>query len=116
MDECNSASILMGIFSAEEVSLREALIGVGGFTDPYVDLRADLEWQLTGQLQPFDLHGSRMGDLMKRNPKSVQPKMLAAEAVHVMETSHVTALPVIDAAGKLVGALNVHDLFRAGVM
>jgi arabinose-5-phosphate isomerase len=62
------------------------------------------------------VHESKMGDLMKGNPKSVQPRMLAAEAVHVMETSRVTALPVIDASGILVGALNVHDLFRAGVM
>jgi CBS domain-containing protein len=33
-----------------------------------------------------------------------------------METSRITALPVIDDTGMLVGALNVHDLFRAGVM
>ena len=80
---------------------------LGVFTDG--DLRRLLD-------KPFDLHESKMGDLMKRNPKNVQPKMLAAEAVHVMETSRVTALPVIDASGILVGALNVHDLFRAGVM
>jgi arabinose-5-phosphate isomerase len=80
---------------------------LGVFTDG--DLRRLLD-------KPFDLHKSKMGDLMKRNPKNVQPRMLAAEAVHVMETSHVTALPVIDTSGILVGALNVHDLFRAGVM
>jgi arabinose-5-phosphate isomerase len=33
-----------------------------------------------------------------------------------METRRITALPVVDAAGTLVGALNVHDLLRAGVM
>jgi arabinose-5-phosphate isomerase len=80
---------------------------LGVFTDG--DLRRLLD-------KPFDVHESKMGDLMKGNPKSVQPRMLAAEAVHVMETSRVTALPVIDASGILVGALNVHDLFRAGVM
>jgi arabinose-5-phosphate isomerase len=42
--------------------------------------------------------------------------MLAAEAVHLMETHRITALPVVDDAGTLVGALNVHDLLRAGVM
>lgn len=80
---------------------------LGVFTDG--DLRRLLD-------KPFDLHGTRMGTVMKRNPKSVRPRMLAAEAVHVMETSRITALPVIDDAGKLIGALNVHDLFRAGVM
>jgi arabinose-5-phosphate isomerase len=53
---------------------------------------------------------------MTRNPKAVRADMLAVEAVHIMETSKITALPVVDAGGFLIGALNVHDLFRAGVM
>lgn len=80
---------------------------LGVFTDG--DLRRMLD-------KPFDLHQTRMGDVMTRNAKSVQPRMLAAEAVHVMETKQITALPVVDADGVLVGALNVHDLFHAGVM
>jgi arabinose-5-phosphate isomerase len=80
---------------------------LGVFTDG--DLRRMLD-------KPFDLHRTRMGDVMTRNPKSIQPRMLAAEAVHVMETKRITALPVVDDSGVLVGALNVHDLFRAGVM
>jgi arabinose-5-phosphate isomerase len=42
--------------------------------------------------------------------------VLAAEAVHVMEENKITALLVIDDDRRLVGALNVHDLFRAGIM
>lgn len=87
------------------VDAQGRLLGV--FTDG--DLRRLLE-------KPFDLHQSRMGDLMKRNPKTAQARMLAAEAVQIMDSSRITALPVIDAEGRLVGALNVHDLFRAGVM
>lgn len=66
--------------------------------------------------QPVDLKAATMGSLMNRTPRSIRPRMLAAEAVHVMETSRITALPVVDEAGHLVGALNVHDLLRAGVM
>lgn len=80
---------------------------LGVFTDG--DLRRMLD-------KPIDLQTARMGDVMTRSSKSVKPRMLAAEAVHVMETSRVTALPVLDDAGVLIGALNVHDLFRAGVM
>jgi arabinose-5-phosphate isomerase len=80
---------------------------VGIFTDG--DLRRLLD-------KPFDVHRTRMGEIMKKNPKTVKPRMLAAEAVHVMETSRITALLVVDEAGVLVGALNVHDLFRSGVM
>jgi arabinose-5-phosphate isomerase len=36
--------------------------------------------------------------------------------VHLMETHHITQLLVVDEHRVLVGALNVHDLFRAGVM
>ena len=40
----------------------------------------------------------------------------AAEAAHLMEKHRITALPVADEAGMLQGALNVHDLLRAGVL
>ena len=33
-----------------------------------------------------------------------------------METYRITALPVVDDDGVLIGAFNVHDLLRAGVM
>ena len=87
------------------VDTEEHLLGV--FTDG--DLRRTLDRNL-------DLHGIHMRNVMTANPKSVQPQMLAAEAVHLMQTARITALPVVDGSHRLVGALNVHDLFRAGVM
>jgi arabinose-5-phosphate isomerase len=80
---------------------------VGVFTDG--DLRRALDRQL-------DVHATRMRDVMTANPKVARPRMLAAEAVHLMEAHRITALPVVDEGGALVGALNVHDLLRAGVM
>jgi arabinose-5-phosphate isomerase len=53
---------------------------------------------------------------MTAGGKVARPRMLAAEAVHMMEEHRITALPVVDDDGVLVGALNVHDLLRAGVM
>ncbi len=79
---------------------------LGVFTDG--DLRRALD-------RAADLHATRMGEVMTAGPKSVQPSMLAAEAVHLMETHRITSLIVLDNAGTLVGALNVHDLLRAGV-
>jgi arabinose-5-phosphate isomerase len=79
---------------------------VGIFTDG--DLRRVLDKHFDPELP--------MRDVMTPSPKTIRPRMLAAEAVHIMETSRITALPVIDDAGVLVGALNVHDLLRAGVM
>ncbi|HSN72488.1 MAG TPA: KpsF/GutQ family sugar-phosphate isomerase [Steroidobacteraceae bacterium] len=79
----------------------------GVFTDG--DLRRALDRQ-------SDPHRTRMREVMTPEPKVARPRMLAAEAVHIMETYRITALPVVDDAGLLVGALNVHDLLRAGVM
>ncbi len=80
---------------------------LGIFTD------GDLRRALDGQI---DVHRTRMGEVMTVGPKVARPRMLAAEAVHLMETHRITALPVVDDDGVLVGALNVHDLLRAGVM
>jgi arabinose-5-phosphate isomerase len=79
---------------------------IGIFTDG--DLRRALDRNFDPSLP--------MQAVMTKNPKTIRPRMLAAEAVHVMEENRITALPVIDDAGVLVGALNVHDLLRAGVM
>ncbi len=80
---------------------------IGVFTDG--DLRRALDRQI-------DVHGVTMREVMTTPCKTIGPQELAAEAVHRMELYRITALPVADAAGRLVGALNVHDLFRAGVV
>jgi arabinose-5-phosphate isomerase len=41
---------------------------------------------------------------------------MAAEAVHLLEEKKITGLLVADDDGRLIGALNIHDLFRSGVM
>jgi arabinose-5-phosphate isomerase len=64
----------------------------------------------------LDLNRTHMRDVMTANPKRAKPRMLAAEAVHLMDSHRITALPVVDEGDVIVGALNIHDLFRAGVM
>lgn len=80
---------------------------LGVFTDG--DLRRVLD-------KALDLHTTTMRAVMTANPKRAKPRMLAAEAVHLMELHKITALPVVDDQDVVVGALNIHDLFRAGVM
>jgi arabinose-5-phosphate isomerase len=80
---------------------------LGVFTDG--DLRRVLD-------RTLDVHLTRMRDVMTAPGKRVRPTELAAEAAHVMEKHRITALPVVDDAGVLVGAFNVHDLLRAGVL
>jgi arabinose-5-phosphate isomerase len=80
---------------------------LGVFTDG--DLRRALD-------AAADLRTTPMDKIMTRNPKSVQPGMLAAEAVHLMEAHRITSLIVTDENRKVIGALNFHDLLRAGVI
>jgi arabinose-5-phosphate isomerase len=79
---------------------------LGVFTDG--DLRRLLDRQV-------DVHAVRMQDVMTRQCRSIGPHELAAEGVHLMDQHRITVLPVT-AAGRLLGAFNVHDLLRAGVM
>jgi arabinose-5-phosphate isomerase len=41
---------------------------------------------------------------------------LAAEALQLMDNKRINALPVVDAQQQLIGAINMHDLLRAGVV
>ncbi|MBS1156943.1 MAG: D-arabinose 5-phosphate isomerase [Proteobacteria bacterium] len=62
-----------------------------------------------------DVRVARVVDLMTRNPVTIEANRLAAEAVQIMETRRINGLLVLE-AGKLVGALNMHDLLRARVV
>jgi arabinose-5-phosphate isomerase len=55
------------------------------------------------------------GQVMTRNPRTVRPDTLAAEALREMNARSITALFVVDEADRPVGILHVHDLLRAGV-
>ncbi|MBM4191508.1 MAG: KpsF/GutQ family sugar-phosphate isomerase [Gammaproteobacteria bacterium] len=80
---------------------------VGVYTDG--DLRRSLDRRI-------DVHATRMREVMTTPCKSIGERELAAEAVYLMDTHRITSLPVVNEAGVLVGALNVHDLLRSGVM
>jgi arabinose-5-phosphate isomerase len=108
-----------------EVSLRDGLVEMsqkglgmtaivdgdsrllGIFTDG--DLRRALD-------EVENVHETNMSAVMHPDCITVPPDMMAAEAVHILEENKITALLVEDEDGELVGALNIHDLLRAGVM
>jgi arabinose-5-phosphate isomerase len=79
----------------------------GIFTDG--DLRRALE-------KPFDLRTTPVKQVMTANPHTIRTERLAAEAVKVMEDHRISQILVVDADRRLVGALNMHDLFRAKVI
>ena len=63
-----------------------------------------------------DIKAARIADIMTRAPRTIGPDKLAVEAVQIMEERKVNQLLVVGDEGRLVGALNMHDLFRAKVI
>jgi arabinose-5-phosphate isomerase len=80
---------------------------VGVFTDG--DLRRLIE-----RVQDFS--NIKISDVMHANPRRVRPEQLAVDAVAIMEEFRINQMLVVDADGKLVGALHIHDLTRAKVI
>lgn len=89
-------------------AVRDKSGAVGGiFTDG--DLRRALE-------KLGDLRKLEVGSVMTSPPRTISPSRLAVEAVEMMEEFRINQLLVTDENGTLLGALNMHDLFRAKVI
>ncbi|MGM0569679.1 KpsF/GutQ family sugar-phosphate isomerase [Marinobacter sp.] len=80
---------------------------VGIFTDG--DLRRTLD-------RSIDIQKTLIRDVMTRHGRVIHEDQLAAEALHIMEELKINALPVLNRDEELVGAINMHDLLRAGVI
>ncbi|MGH8737387.1 MAG: KpsF/GutQ family sugar-phosphate isomerase [Burkholderiales bacterium] len=80
---------------------------VGIFTDG--DLRRALD-------KVSDFSNAGIAEVMTPGPLTIRPEALAVEAVQLMERHKINQLVVVDESGKLAGALNMHDLFRAKVI
>jgi arabinose-5-phosphate isomerase len=80
---------------------------VGIFTDG--DLRRCLD-------RDVDVRAAKIADVMIPGGKHIAPDRLAVEALNLMEEKKINALLIVDHDERLCGALNMHDLLRAGVV
>ncbi len=87
------------------VNEQQEILGI--FTDG--DLRRALDKRV-------DVHRAPICDVMTRNCVTATADLLAAEALNIMQTHKINALLVESKDGVLIGALNMHDLLRAGVI
>jgi arabinose-5-phosphate isomerase len=99
------AAMTKGGMGMVVVSSNTAIVGI--FTDG--DLRRAMA-------KLGDLRTTEVGAVMTRDPRTIEPNRLAVEAVQMMEMHKINQLLVVDGAHGLVGALNMHDLFRAKVV
>lgn len=88
------------------VDADDRLLGI--FTDG--DLRRALD---DAQV---DLRATPIAQVMTHAPRTIPSDVLAVEAAHVMEQHKINGVLVVDAEGRVVGALNIHDLLRARVV
>ena len=93
----------MGITSV--IDAGEHVVGI--FTDG--DLRRTLQ-------KGMPVEGTLVSSVMSRGPRTITGEKLAVEAVQIMEEHKVNQLLVVDEQQRLIGALNMHDLFRAKVI
>lgn len=87
------------------VDSNDRMLGI--FTDG--DLRRTLDRKL-------DLHSTPVGEAMTRGGRTVDAADLAAEALKLMDDHKINALLVVDNDSRVIGALNMHDLLRAGIV
>jgi len=110
---------------SEQASLRDALLEItnkglgmtaivnaqqqvlGIYTDG--DLRRTLD-------KNIDVHTAAVKQVMTAHCKTIPANILAAEALTVMQQNKINAMLVVDQNNTLIGALNMHDLLRAGVV
>ncbi|HNA20957.1 MAG TPA: KpsF/GutQ family sugar-phosphate isomerase [Agitococcus sp.] len=79
----------------------------GIYTDG--DLRRTLDLEV-------DIRTAPIVQVMSKNPKTIRQHLLAAEAVALMEEKKINGVIVVDEQHKPIGALNMHDLLKAGVV
>ena len=82
----------------------DKLLGI--FTDG--DLRRLLDKRI-------DIHSTQISDVMGKNPTTISENHLAAEGLKLMEERKINGL-LITRNHQLIGALNMHDLLKAGVL
>ncbi|MGB1262699.1 MAG: KpsF/GutQ family sugar-phosphate isomerase [Cognaticolwellia sp.] len=96
---------LKGLGMTAIVDENNTLLGL--FTDG--DLRRILDAQI-------DIHQDSITSVMTHNPYVAKQAMLAAEALKIMEDKKINGLIIVDDSNQPIGAMNMHDLLKSGVL
>ena len=96
---------LKGLGMTAIVDDNKALVGL--FTDG--DLRRILD-------ERIDIHQDVISSVMTKSPTVAQRNMLAAQALNIMESKKINGLIIVNEQQQPIGAMNMHDLLRSGVL
>jgi arabinose-5-phosphate isomerase len=107
-----STPLLRAIYVMSTKKLGMAAVTDGGRRLAGVVTDGDLRRMIE---RGVDFSGSLVGDVMTRAPLSIAEGEFGVEALRLMESRSITALPVTDASGRVRGLLHLHDLLKAGI-
>ena len=96
---------LKGLGMTAVINEKDQLVGL--FTDG--DLRRILDLQI-------NIHQDKISTVMTKSPTVANADMLAAQALNIMEEKKINGLVVVDDKLKPIGAMNMHDLLKSGVL
>jgi len=97
--EMSKKRLGMTLITHPSIETKKTIAGI--FTDG--DLRRTLD-------HTTNIHTTRIHEVMTKNYKTILPSMLASEALEMMESLKITALPVINTDNHLVGVVHIHDV------
>ena len=109
-------SATLGDVLVEMSRKRLGMTAVVDDDDRLLGLYTDGDLRRTLADPDIDVRGTRIVEVMTREPVTIDADALAVEAARLMETRKINALLVIDDSRRVVGALNIHDLLRARVV
>ena len=92
-----------------------AIVGDGDGSDRIIGIYTDGDLRRS-LASGCNFSTARVADVMSRGPKTIHPEALAVAAAEMMERLRISQLLVADHEGRLVGALNHHDLMLAKVI
>ena len=94
-------------------------LGMAGVVDPengtLAGIYTDGDLRRTFEKMP-DINTALVRDYMTADCVTIEAERIASEALNIMQDKKINALMVVDQAGQIQGALNMHDLLRAGVV
>ena len=94
-------------------------LGMAGVIDPennqLLGIYTDGDLRRTFEKMP-DIKTARVGDFMTSDCVTIEADRIASEALKIMHDRKINALMVVDKSNLVQGALNMHDLLRAGVV
>ena len=101
------------------VEMTEKGLGMAGVIDPeskqLLGIYTDGDLRRTFEKMP-DIKTAQVKDFMTPNCITIEPERIGSEALKVMHDHKINALMVVDKNNMVQGALNMHDLLRAGVV